>query len=177
MPSFNALYVTTPQAQERLGRPRGPALFGPGAYQGFERGVMLWRGETRQIYVLCGSSQAGQVLNGNRGYNYFSDTFEEGQDPGGGPGPQPGLYEPKRGFGKLWRESQRVRDCLGYATSPDETGYTIALEQFSRGAGGAPNLLLSATTPQGRVVYALYQDLAAGGCCQYFYERYLDPIR
>ena len=83
------------------------------------------------------------------------------------PGPQPGLYEPARGFGKVWRENQAVRYCLGYATTPDETTYTIVSQQFLRG------VLLTATTPTGQFVYVLYGGQpGAGGP---FYERHIDP--
>ncbi|HET8628513.1 MAG TPA: hypothetical protein VFL91_13915 [Thermomicrobiales bacterium] len=182
-PSFDALYRSTLGVQAQIGRPSGPALHGPGAYQGFQRGAMIWLGNSRQIYVLCGGLQTGQVLSGIRGYNYFVDSWNEGDDPGGKPGPQPGLYEPKRGFGIVWRENQRVRDCLGYATTADETGYTGTVQQFVRSFGGAPNLLLSATAPEGRFIYAIYLERPAGGCTsadpclQYLYERYPDPAQ
>lgn len=82
-----------------------------------------------------------------QGYRHFVNTWDARQPPGGGPGPQPGLVEPSRGFGKLWRENAAVRDCLGYATSPDEAAYTLTWQNFTRG------LLLS--TPNDGAAYAV----------------------
>jgi hypothetical protein len=38
--------------------------------------------------------------------------------------PPPGLYQPIRGFGKLWRTHPEVRDRLGWATAPEQGFYT-----------------------------------------------------
>ena len=145
--SFGYLYLTDEEVRGRLGRPLAPALRVPGAAQSFERGRMIWRGDLRGIYVLCGGEVAGQLLvagrYGERQTPYFPDTWAEGQEPGGGDAvgaaPTPGLYEPQRGFGKVWREGvmyytdTRVRDCLGYATTPKETGYELVVQEFERG--------------------------------------------
>ena len=155
---FNLLYQTDPDTQRRFGRPVGPAAYGPGAYQGFERGLLLWRGDTRQIYALCGGNQqSGPDMQ------VYDDTWSDGQPVGGGPGPRPGLHEPARGFGKVWRENQLVRDCLGYATDPAETAYTIAIQPFQGSAGY--HQLISATTPQGRFIYRTYYTYIGGSSC------------
>jgi len=110
---------------------------------------------------------------------YFEDTWDPSQPAGGGPGPPPGLYEPTRGFGKIWRETRDylaggttptlVRDCLGYATTPDETAYTITVQYFARG------LLLSA--PDGQAAYVLYGEARPGGGLLGRYERDALPAR
>ncbi len=170
-PGVKLLYTASERVQGLLGPPTAdPLAQAPGAYQGFERGLMLYRGDVRGIYVLCGGEQAGRLIpgGGSRPTLFFPDTSDPGQPVGGGPGPQPGLYEPQRGFGKLWQENQIVHDCLGYATTPDETPYTIAAKGFARGQ------LLSATTPTRQFIYAVYGTLPNPGGP--LYERYPNPV-
>jgi hypothetical protein len=53
----------------------------------------------------------------------FDDTWTEdlpAQDPS--IVPPEGLYQPIRGFGKLWRQNPTVRARLGWATAPEQ-GY------------------------------------------------------
>lgn len=71
---------------------------------------MIWRGDTRQIYVLRDDGS----------YQTFPDTFQEG-DPerGGSPAPA-GLQEPVRGFGQVWRENPAVREALGWAVAAEQ---------------------------------------------------------
>ena len=33
--------------------------------------------------------------------------------------PESSLYQPKRGFGKLWRNTPEIKDALGWATTPE----------------------------------------------------------
>ncbi len=159
------LFIADARVRGLLGAPLGPTVQAQGATQAFERGRMfLYRerpGATGLITVLCGDEQAGQVFTTSRYEPYFLDPWDPSQPVGGGPGPQPGLYEPQRGFGRVWRENgsylggqgsafTRVRDCLGYATTPDETAFLVATQSFARG------IVLS--TPDGRAAYALYRE-------------------
>ena len=97
---------------------------------------------------------------------YFPDTWEESQDPGGGPAPQPGLFLPKRGFGKVWRENN-LQVTLGYASTADEGGYEMDVQVFARG------LLLSSETPEGRSTYVIYISRNLNGAvASGRYERY-----
>ena len=173
---FQRLYLTSEHLQEQVGRPIVPAVRAAGGYRGFERGAMLWRGDTREISVLCGGNRrAGDDVRGP-----FADTWREGEAPGGGPGPRPGLYEPGRGFGKLWLENAEVRDCLGYSTDSAETAYTLTAQPFRRQS--FDNLLVSAETPEGAFIYAVYRNfLGSSSCisrpslCRPDYERYPNP--
>jgi hypothetical protein len=101
----------------------------------------------------------------------YADTWQEGQDPGGAPGPQPGLYEPRRGFGKVWRENAAVRECLGFATTPDEQGPTVTVQRFLRG------FLLFTRAED--VVYALSYNTFTNGSVSggTAYERFPIPAR
>jgi hypothetical protein len=149
---FRRLYVTR-RAELPLGPPLEPAVTAVASFQTFERGAMLYRADLRRIYVLCADApggDSGQQLGdqGDRGQRYYADTWEPGQPAGGGPAPVAGRKRPARGFGKVWRENENVRACLGFATAAEETGYTLTFQQFSTGA------LL--TTPTPAVGYALY---------------------
>jgi len=168
VPGFQRLFVTDQHLQEALGYPIEAATSAPGAYQPFEHGAMIDRSDIRRIYVFCGDQQARRVFQGQRLEPFLPDTWDPSQPVGGGPGPQPGLYEPQRGFGKLWREYPGVRDCLGYATAPAETPYTVVVQRFYRGA------LVSVTIPVGRFIYAIYAPTTPGSS-PLRYERYPDP--
>jgi hypothetical protein len=99
------------------------------AYQPFERGAMLWISRTtyvqeRLIYVFFNDGT----------FQQFDDTWRDGQPAGGGENPPAGLYEPMRGFGKVWREGTgaKVRERLGWATALEKGG-SGAYQQFDRG--------------------------------------------
>lgn len=109
------------------------------AFQAFEGGYMLWRGDTNKIYVL--------YLDGS--YNVYDDTYTEGDTVGLPDVPPEGLFQPQRGFGKLWTENVGVRDRLGWATSASEAGYTAAIEELL--IARRPNTVLM-TLPDNRVV-------------------------
>ncbi len=170
-PGFMTLYLTNERVRDELGGPSDRAFQYPSAYQGFEHGAMIAYRQGSSlagIYVLCGDQGAGQLLRPQvrNAPEYFYDPWDPSQPVGGGPGPRPGLYEPARGFGRVWRENQQVHDCLGYATESGETSFTGRLQPFHT------NALIAATTPAGRFIYVLY---AAG--VERRYERYPDPSR
>jgi hypothetical protein len=104
--------------------PAGPALVTDGAEQRFQRGVMLWNRAEDRIYVLFEDG-------GIPAWQAYEDEFEEGDlesDPD--IEPPPGLYQPIRGFGLVWREQPGVRDRLGWAVDT-ETGYETAIQRTS----------------------------------------------
>ncbi len=165
--NFGHLYATDAGVRERLGAPTEPAMQQQGVTHEFERGRMFYRraeGGVGLIYVLCGEPQSGRVIGNTPDY-FFFDTFNEDQAQGGGPAPVPGLFLPKRGFGKVWRENQGVRDCVGYARTADETGYTVTAQQFQGG------LMLS--SPEGRFAYVLFVNRPCFKCAaDATYERF-----
>lgn len=94
------------------------------AYQPFERGAMLWINDIiAHIYVL----------NSDGTFQRFDDTYTAGVDPeSGGLAPPPGLVEPVRGFGKVWRDNPHVQTNLGWATAL-ESGSTTTSQEFTQG--------------------------------------------
>jgi uncharacterized protein YkwD len=104
--------------------PAEPALVSQAAEQQFEQGTMLWVAETGLIYVLYADGQQPQ-------WQVFVDEWQAG-DPIDDPGlvPPPGLYQPQRGFGLVWREQPQVQDRLGWAVAAEE-GYETAVQATS----------------------------------------------
>jgi hypothetical protein len=104
--------------------PAAPAEFGLGAEQHFEHGTMVWVQSQDLIYVLFADGQLYAW------YPYL-DEWEEGM-PVDDPTiiPPPGFFQPKRGFGLVWREQTGVRDRLGWAVDM-ELGYETAVQRTS----------------------------------------------
>ncbi|HEY8600485.1 MAG TPA: hypothetical protein VIL85_18755 [Thermomicrobiales bacterium] len=180
---FGDLYRAIEPVRAALGRPVGPTTTTPGALQPFERGRMFWAkegpytyysegGSTRTtIFVLCGNPAQGDVLSTSY-YSFAPDFWAEGQEPGGGPAPIPGRYLPKRGFGKLWRENEFVSKCLGYASTPNEVGFTMSMQQFQGG------MLFLSDTPEDHAIYSLKVRRNCNSCGNTItYQRYPLSIR
>ncbi len=81
------------------------------AWQPFERGVMLWLSNTRQIWVMTGDHRLRIV----------DDDYQEGDPTPAAVAPD-GLETPKRGFGRVWELLGGADGPLGWATG-DEYGY------------------------------------------------------
>lgn len=127
--AFGAIFNGDPNLQSALGCPlAGGASNVTSAYQTFQNGVMIW------VSSLGTQPQAAiYALYNNGTYQRFNDTFTEGVDPErSGAQPPPGLQEPVRGFGKVWRENPSVRETLGWATG-GESGGTAQVLMFERG--------------------------------------------
>jgi len=94
------------------------------AEQAFERGRMFWRGDSGEIYVL----------HDDHTWRAFADTWQEGQ-PEDDPDliAPPGLFQPKRGFGKVWREELGgPASQIGWARE-EERGLTGVVQAFDGG--------------------------------------------
>lgn len=100
-----------------------------GAAARFERGQMYWinlRGGKSVIYVVIYGP------NGSLTYRVFDDTWKEGDPVNTGLKPPAGLYEPQRGFGKIWREQPGIRDAVGWALET-ERAVTVSYQVFDQG--------------------------------------------
>jgi DNA-binding beta-propeller fold protein YncE len=110
------------------------------AYQQFELGMMFWHGEQHMIFVL---QQDGT-------WAAHEDTWT-GDLPDRDPAltPPEGLYQPVRGFGKLWREVLGGEEAwIGWARE-EEQGLTAVIQPFAQG---------TALKGGNDVVYVLYGD-------------------
>jgi serine/threonine-protein kinase len=95
------------------------------AKENFESGQMLWREDSREIYVCYNSGRWARFL----------DTWYEGSPEFSCP--ELGTQSPpvpKRGFGKVWCQDRSVRDDLGWAVD-EESGFHGTLQDFTSGGG------------------------------------------
>ncbi|GAB4570925.1 MAG: hypothetical protein Kow0077_06290 [Anaerolineae bacterium] len=99
------------------------------AEQVFENGRMFWLQPTKEIWVMV--NDPGTTERGT--WMIFDDTFEEGEpeiDPE--LTPPADTIQPVRGFGKLWRENEQVRELLGWGVTP-EFGFVTRYEYRAGG--------------------------------------------
>ncbi|HEY8600151.1 MAG TPA: hypothetical protein VIL85_17070 [Thermomicrobiales bacterium] len=129
--AIGAKYGSDASLRARLGLPLSAAQPIQGAAQSFERGALIWRADTRQIYAVIREDSGGSTPIG--AWAVYSDTWREGDAPGGGQAPVGTMYLPQRGFGKVWRENPDLQRLLGYALTPDERGQPLAIQSFSGG--------------------------------------------
>lgn len=115
---------TDPTFRSGLGCPVGTSISVGGAAQAFERGSMVYvAGTPGNIYTLTNDGR----------FRRFFDTWIDGVDPAsGGAAPPPGLIEPIRGFGKVWRSNSDVSTGLGWAITSEQGG-TLVVQYFDRG--------------------------------------------
>ncbi|HEY8598546.1 MAG TPA: hypothetical protein VIL85_08955 [Thermomicrobiales bacterium] len=176
--TFGTIYRGEDRVRAALGRPLSLAVTTRGALQAFEGGRMYWAEEgphasysngvesKKTILALCGTDEKGTIPS-TEFYPFAPDTWTAADEPGGGSAPKPGLYLPQRGFGKLWREKSTVRQCIGYARTPDETGLTLTWQDFTGG------LTLLSDTAEGRFIYVFTVRRNCNSCGNTItYERY-----
>ncbi|MCI0395491.1 MAG: hypothetical protein L0332_22770 [Chloroflexi bacterium] len=104
--------------------PAGPAAVVAAAEQPFEGGWMLWLAQWPEA-----SGTVILVFYNDGTYEWYNDTWTVGE-PVDDPTviPPPGLYQPVRGFGKVWRTNAEVRERLGWATAL-EVAFTSTTQQ------------------------------------------------
>jgi len=89
------------------------------------------------------------VVRSDQTWQLYDDTWREGDQEWDPNILVPtGLYQPKRGFGKVWRDQSGVRSALGWATT-EERGFTMAVQPFDGGTMLWSNV---------RGTYVLYSD-------------------
>jgi serine/threonine protein kinase len=93
--TFLVVWQDHAEVRDQLGWAVEPEQQPRAGEQRFQHGVMFWREDLWQIYVV---HDAGT-------WTVYADTYTDGQ-PETDPTlvPPPGLIQPKRGFGKVWRE-------------------------------------------------------------------------
>jgi hypothetical protein len=168
--------ATTPGTQASTAGTPTPVPTGAGAgypapfqnsvfavYEDFERGFMIYLGDRKVVWVFARPAQAP-------GQNYgiwlgFPDTFKDGE-PETDPAivPPPNFQQPKRGFGKVWRNNPAVRDLLGWGLDY-ERPYTARVVDFSigqfdgQGHYAPASFIHTVTTANGALIHI---DEAAG---------------
>jgi hypothetical protein len=125
-----------PTEQPTPGHPAPVQSSVSAVYQDFEHGSMVYMGDRKLIWVFIQSiAEPGSPVPTTR-YGLwlgFADTFQDGE-PETLPTFQPPdtFQQPKRGFGKVWRENAPVRDALGWALD-FERPYTAIVVDYTIG--------------------------------------------
>jgi hypothetical protein len=109
------------------------------AFQAFERGSMVWRGDTQTIYVLFADGS----------WQQYNDTWVEGTANPNTETPPEGRIKPERGFGAIWAELGGS-SVMGWATTP-EVSYAANWEIYQVVDAGNAGLGPLFTLPDGRV--------------------------
>jgi len=100
------------------------ATFMSAAEQAFQNGRAIWLEEIRGIDVV--TEGVILILYDDGQWQSFDDTWTPGEPENDvGVVPPEGLYQPARGFGKIWQGSESVREKLGWALNP-ERGFESA---------------------------------------------------
>jgi hypothetical protein len=131
------------------------------AEEPFEHGRMIWleqinTGSTTMQGIIL-------VLYDDGKFTQYKDTWTEGM-PESDPSivPPAGLYQPIRGFGKLWRETPDVRTKLGWATAPEQGFNSVWQAQVLESIGGTAYVRVLS----GKIIRLVGWDVS-GGTWQY----------
>ncbi len=106
-------------------------------YEPFERGFMIYLADRKQIWVFIRPTLANTTTNLPVNFGQwlaYADTFKDGEpetDPTFAAPTR--LLQPKRGFGKVWRENALVRAGIGWALEW-ELPYNASLTTYPIGA-------------------------------------------
>ncbi|MAS38337.1 MAG: hypothetical protein CL610_30350 [Anaerolineaceae bacterium] len=93
-------------------------------YQEFENGLMIWIQHQDTIYVMYSDF-------GEPAWESFEDQFDEGMleiDETWPLPPDDQLFQPRRGFGMLWRSNPAVRARIGWALDEWEVPYSSTVQ-------------------------------------------------
>ena len=120
---FGEIWNTYADVRDRLGCPVELETSTWSAEESFIGGYTFWRGDLRLIYALYNDGT----------WQSFVDTWNEGDlEWDSTIVPPSGYYQPKRGFGKVWREQAGVRDKLSWATT-EERGLNASWQAYQGG--------------------------------------------
>jgi hypothetical protein len=130
--------------------PLGGASIGSGSILYFERGFMVWVEAQDAIYVFFNDV-------GSPRWQVFNDAFDAGlmpeSDPSFDVNVPPLSWQPRRGFGLIWREQTQARDRIGWAIQESETSYNVPIQASPDGViyMGLPNSGVVSLSPTGNL--------------------------
>lgn len=107
--------------QAQIGCPVGNAALVWSSWTPFERGQMMWRDDTRQIYGFF-----------NSGWWQATPDVWDGQSAQSRGAPPPGLLEPVRGTGHIWGVNDGFFQELGWART-EQKGFCALVQDFENG--------------------------------------------
>lgn len=86
---------------------------------------MVWVGSLNLIYIMYSDGQAPRWMA-------YRDYFVEGMAETAGEynnAPAPNLWQPRRGFGLLWRSNPAIRNRIGWAVQEWEQPYSVQIQR------------------------------------------------
>jgi uncharacterized protein YraI len=111
--------------------------------QTFEHGMMLWRSDNHEIYVLVNRGTFLHYIDNWSGQPLTQETAPTG------------FQQPQNGFGYLWQNDSRVRDRLGWATT-SEVAYPSPIETSNGTYAGPSDDTTYLRLPDGRDIALNY---------------------
>ncbi|MEM9777412.1 MAG: hypothetical protein AAF902_22730, partial [Chloroflexota bacterium] len=102
--------------------PRSNPVTANGAYQPFVGGFMIWHMGHDGQYTIGVFSDDGRVLD-------LSREYYDGSEISWSESPPTGLYQPVRGFGNVWVNSDTIRSELSWAVA-EEQSYAATVQQM-----------------------------------------------
>lgn len=149
---FALIYDRDASVRAQLGCPKEPERSVLLADQIFQRGLMLWREDRREIIVVraTGTSGRGNVVAASA-----VDYYQEGDPEDRLNICSPPLEEPRRGFGRIWRADRNLRESVGCGVYP-ERGLQGAVQEFDRG-----RMIWTAEDPETRrprLIFVIYDN-------------------
>jgi hypothetical protein len=109
---FLLLVTDNPTIGTKLGKGLEDAQNPTIAYQPFEGGQMVWRGDTNQIFVFHNDSS----------WQVYDNPWRPGEPVSANLQPPAERYEPVLGFGEVWRSLGASGSKLGWATGTQSDG-------------------------------------------------------
>ena len=86
-----------------------------GVYQPFVGGFMVWIASRDMIYVFYNDANSPR-------WSAYLDTWQPGMaEQDDSLIPPAGLFQPVRGFGRIWRDQPGIRDRVGWATASESS--------------------------------------------------------
>jgi len=119
------------QKELELGCALEPDRLVPAAWQPFDKGYMIWRDDTRQIYILVETAYVTPIIPLGS-WRAYPDQWQEGMPEISCDEAEYQDYPLVRGFGYLWCNQKEVREALG-DSADEEKGTERLLQTFERG--------------------------------------------
>lgn len=119
------------QQELELGCAQDEAHLLVAAWQPFNMGYMIWREDTRQIYVLVETAYVTPIIPPGS-WEAYADEWVDGMPEFSCVEAQYQNFPIRRGFGYLWCNESGVRDALG-SSRGEEMGDQRFMQSFERG--------------------------------------------
>jgi hypothetical protein len=134
-----------------------------GVFQQFQNGYMVWVEHVDLIYVMYND---GQLPRWEAQRDYFNEGMTE-ESSEFDSAPAPNLWQPRRGFGLLWRTNATIRNRIGWAVQEWEQPYSVQVQRATDGT-------IYVSQPAGSAVFALFTS--GNNWDQYIIDNNAPPI-